>query len=530
MATTRMLQFKSLTTKLVAGFLAAAAVTLAVGLYGVSRQAAIHRSVDEIASNDLLGLVHLNQASTQALLVRNAVLQHVLATDKAEMAQLDGRIDALDAAFDKELAAYEATVENPEEGAALDRVRQTWADYQAVRNRVRVISRAGDKGRALAASREGGAALVQATQALDDSVALRVRGTEADAQASDRLFGSSRRNTTLLVVVAVALAIGLGLLLARAIARPLKQAEQVLRAMAEGDLSRRLEVSSRDEVGRMAAALNQTVDRVRAAIQTIAGSARSLATAAEQLRAVSQQVGAGAEETSAQAGTVSAAAEEVSANIETVAAGAEQMGASIAEIARNASAAADVAASAVQVADSTNQTIVKLGASSSQIGEFVKVITSIAEQTNLLALNATIEAARAGEAGKGFAVVAGEVKELAKETAKATEDISRRIETIQVDSHEAVGAIGRISQIIDQISGIQTTIASAVEEQTVTTNEIGRSVGEVAAGSSEIAQNDSGVADAASDTTAGAAETQRAAQELARLSADLQELVGQFRV
>ena len=182
------------------------------------------------------------------------------------------------------------------------------------------------------------------------------------------------------------------------------------------------------------------------------------------------------------------------------------------------------------VAETTNLTIAKLGESSTEIGNVIKVITSIAEQTNLLALNATIEAARAGEAGKGFAVVAKEVKELAKETAKATEDISQKIETIQGDTRAAIEAIDEISTIINNVNDIQTTIATAVEEQTATTSEMSRGVSEAATGSSEIARNIAGVADAASNTTIGASDSQKAAAELARMAADLQALVGDFQI
>jgi methyl-accepting chemotaxis protein len=260
-------------------------------------------------------------------------------------------------------------------------------------------------------------------------------------------------------------------------------------------------------------------------LTAVAQSATTLSSAAEELSANSTQMVSNAEETATQAGVVSAAAEQVSKNVQTVATGTEEMGASIKEIAKNAQDAAKVAAGAVKTAETTNATIAKLGDSSAEIGKVIKVITSIAQQTNLLALNATIEAARAGEAGKGFAVVANEVKELAKETAKATEDISQKIEAIQGDTKSAVTAIAEISAIINKINDYQNTIASAVEEQTATTNEISRNVAEAAKGSTEIAQNITGVASAAKSTTSGANDTQKAAGELSRMASELQAIV-----
>jgi len=213
-----------------------------------------------------------------------------------------------------------------------------------------------------------------------------------------------------------------------------------------------------------------------------------------------------------------------------VATGAEEMGTSIKDIAKNATEAAKIATSAVKYAETANAAVTKLGASSAEIGQVIKVITAIAQQTNLLALNATIEAARAGDAGKGFAVVANEVKELAKKTAKATEDISRKIETIQVDTKAAVDSIGTIGQVINEINGISNTIATAVEEQNATTNEMARNVSEAAHGSGEITSNIAGVADAAESTSRGAGDTQKAVQQLVGTSAELRRLVEQFKI
>jgi methyl-accepting chemotaxis protein len=300
-------------------------------------------------------------------------------------------------------------------------------------------------------------------------------------------------------------------------------------AASHGDLTREVAVKGSDAIGQMGEGLAKFFANLRGNVANIAQTAQALANSSRQLTAVSQQMAANAEETAMQASVASAAAEEVSKNVAMVSTSAEQMGASIKEIAKNANEAAKVATAAVKVTLRTNATVAKLGESSAEIGNVIKVITSIAQQTNLLALNATIEAARAGEAGKGFAVVANEVKELAKQTAKATEDISRKIEAIQADTKGAVEAIAQISTIINQINDIQNTIASAVEEQTATTGEIGRNVSEAARGSNEIAQNITGVAHAARSTTEGASNTENSANELSRIALDLQKLVSQFK-
>ncbi|MFO0604141.1 MAG: globin-coupled sensor protein [Polyangiales bacterium] len=280
--------------------------------------------------------------------------------------------------------------------------------------------------------------------------------------------------------------------------------------------------------GRLGEALHAFTESLRVVVEQISMGAETLSGSAQELNGVSTTLGRDAANTNDQADNVSSAATQVSVSVQTVAAAAEEMTASIREIAKNASDASRVAGTAVKVADTTNATVGKLGESSAEIGKVVKVITSIAQQTNLLALNATIEAARAGEAGKGFAVVANEVKELAKETARATEDISQKIESIQASTRGAIGAIAQISEIIEQISSLQTTIASAVEEQTATTNEIGRNISEAARGAGEIAKAISGVASSARSTAGGAAQARTASENFTRMAGELQTIAAQF--
>ena len=349
-----------------------------------------------------------------------------------------------------------------------------------------------------------------------------VAGLKA-ARATHAMFAICGVSLLLLLLVA--------LRITSSINRGLHSFSSRFKAMAEAnDLTARVDQVRKDEIGELGQCLNMFVERVHDNLASIAHAAQSVAAATETLSGTSQRISANSEETSAQAKVVSNSAGEVSQNLQTVATGAQEMGSSIKEIAKNATEAARVATSAVKVAESTTATVTKLGDSSTEIGQVIKVITSIAQQTNLLALNATIEAARAGEAGKGFAVVANEVKELAKETAKATEDISRKIEAIQSDTKAAVDAIASISQVISQVNDISNTIATAVEEQNATTNEMSRNVNEAARGSGEISSNIAGVAQAAESTARGATETQSAAQQLVEVSRELQSLVGQFKL
>jgi methyl-accepting chemotaxis protein len=312
------------------------------------------------------------------------------------------------------------------------------------------------------------------------------------------------------------------------VTQPLRRTLAFLERLLDRDLSARLEVDGRDEVGRIGAGLNDMVEVLTEAISGMRTSAAELSRSGTHLGEVSSQLDGSARHTSAQAGTVSTAAQEVSTNIRTVAAGVDELTASIASIAQSATAAAQVAGDGVTVARETNTTVTRLGDSTSAIEDVVRTITAIAAQTNLLALNATIEAARAGESGKGFAVVAGEVKQLAQQTAEATEDITRRIAAIQDESRDAVVAISRIGEIVTEVSGLQNTIAAAVEEQTSVTGEIARSVTDTARSSNDIAAGIAQVADTAQAASSAASSTQQSAASVNGTAQELRRVVSRF--
>ena len=435
--------------------------------------------------------------------------------------------DELRAAF---VANLEEERSNPViEGAELDGIKSSFGEYYdlARATTLRLIGQETGEGvfSAIANMRTGYLGVKQTLDDFADSARVEVDLAVAEIASSQR----RARNLVILVMLSSICILGvISYTVTRSVVRPLADVVTIADRVANGDLTQRIEIQTEDEVGLTSRALNQAFAHMGSAIGTIAENSALLKGASEGLTSVSQQMAASAEETSAQATVVSAAADQVSRNVETVAAGVEEMTASIREISDSAHEAAKVATEAVEVAETTTATITRLDESSARISDVTKVITSISEQTNLLALNATIEAARAGEAGRGFAVVANEVKELARETASATEEIGKRVEAIQGDTQNAVTAIGQIGAIVKRIHENQNTIASAVEEQTATTNEIGRSVTEVATGSSDIASNIAGVATATQDTASGASSTQRAARELAAMAAELQQLVERF--
>ena len=515
------------------------AVLVTLGVAGIGQQGVskAQASAQSLAVNESEPAMALSQGATALARYRRGMYQVLVSQDPAATTKVLTAMDANLAAFRQGLDTYGKADLDDQQRAALramsadaDSFVAVWTDKvkaQAVRTdlttaQIKQITEFVDS-----TLNPAGDKVVAEVDALLAMNVTRIDATTADEAAA------SHQSSILIWVIAIVGGVLLSILgwwIASLVAGPVARVRDALEAVADGDLTYNSGVTGRDEVGQMAAALSRAQARLREVMASITTSSNTLAGSAEELSAVSAQVASSAAETSTQSNTAAAAAEQVSRSVQTVAAATEEMSSSIREISSSSADAVRVAAAAVTEAESARMTVAKLGESSAEIGAVVKVITSIAEQTNLLALNATIEAARAGEAGKGFAVVASEVKDLAQETARATGDISQRIEAIQADTDAAVAAIGRIATIIDEVNTYQTTIASAVEEQSATTAEMSRNVAQAADGSTSIAQNIEVVASAAQSSSTGIGEAQRSASELAQLSSELRELVSRFRI
>ena len=377
-------------------------------------------------------------------------------------------------------------------------------------------------------------AFTAAQTTLDGQAARLQQAVDAKRAAAAASIDRTKRTVAwvvgVIVVISPLVLFGISRLLVRAILRPLGQAMTVAEGIAQGDFTRRAEIAWHDETGRLAETLNRMAGMLSERMGQVAEQTGVVDGDAARLSQLADRMSASAGTTAAEAGTVRSVAQEVSASINAVAAATTEMEASIGEVARSASDAAGAAEAGVKETAAANQTVAKLSTSSHEIGEVVQLIASIAEQTNLLALNATIEAARAGDAGRGFAVVASEVKELARQTAKATAEITAKVQGIQGDATATSAAIARISTQITRIADAQRQVAAAVEEQSATTREIAGSATTAAAGGGRIAAAAGSVAAAAAEASTGAGETQAAARELQHASDQLKAVVTQFRL
>jgi methyl-accepting chemotaxis protein len=526
---------RSLRAKVLAPTILATAGIAVVAAFGLSGMASGDSDTRSMYAHTALPLADLANLRDMQGDSRVEVRQAIIDAPGKDQEDVISQMKDTDTSIDGALTAYAA-----DRGGTLDANRQVllaeahtglskWQDARD--NQLVPLMRAGNRTAASALLADGGV-LDAANSTFGDALDKLFAAEKTDA-AAVAAKASARQKHSRMVVILVATgvalaALGIGLLVAGAILRPLRRVHQVLDRLAAGDLTGDPQVGSRDEIGLMAAALTTATTALRRTVSSITSTAGSLDSAAGQLSASSREIVERVGDSAEQAGVVSAAAGEATNGIDTVSLGAEEMRSAISEIAERAAQAATVASEAVEVVSRTANTVEELGRSSADIEQVLKVITAIAAQTNLLALNATIEAARAGDAGKGFAVVAHEVKELAQQTATATEDIAKRVTAIQTTSAEAITAIDRIGRVIDEINSHQGAIAAAVEEQTATTAEMQRSTVVAATASGRIATTIVRLASAADDAREQAVAGQGVVSTMTELSQDLRRTIAQF--
>ncbi|MFG1607625.1 methyl-accepting chemotaxis protein [Actinoplanes sp. NPDC049265] len=525
---TRLIADRRIGTKINAAVSLMALVATAVGVLAIVRMAQMSEAADDLYQMGVRPIQEIDKVKLDMDVTRRNVLNFAISRSPENQAKYEKAIAANDASFAADLKSYRDLTR---ESVAADQLAAAWTEYQKLRDsdlmpaaRARdfdAFEKARDTITQPAADKASAVARQLSERANADASARRQKAADA--------YHSSRTAIIVMLAVGVIGALTVGVLIARAIVTGVRKVSQVVAGLAACDLTGHVRPDSRDELGQMGADLDTAVSSVRSTVGNLAETATALSGAATQLSKLSGELSGGAEEASGKASAAATSAERISTSVQTVAAGAEEMTASIREIAATSSQAAEVANESLSLARDTSGRLAELGRASTEIGDVVRLITSIAEQTNLLALNATIEAARAGDAGKGFAVVASEVKDLAQETARATEDITGRIGAIQSSSGGASTAVERIETVIGQITDYSTTIASAVEEQSATTNEMTRSISDAASSSNEVLASFAAVAEVTTATSGSARASRDAADHLSDLSIKLNGLVAQFR-
>lgn len=535
--------------------------TAGQGGVSVVKLNAIQHEVTEVGTKWLSSVNVISTMSTATRDVRVKLYRLVVASESPQaLAENEKGLKTALKNLNDLRDTYESLISSTEERAIYTQFTLLWSRYTESQRQVIDLMNAGRKAEALALTISAEMAKLNngAVGALQKAVDFNREGAKRSTELSMANAASAMRTAYVSMAISFAAAAGAMLFSLFGVARPVERMTGTMRKLAGGDTS--VEIPSqarRDEIGDMAAAvgvfrdnmlqarkLERETELARAGAETqrkaamremadrfdaaVGGIVSMVTSAATELQATAQSMNGTAAETARQSVTVAAAAEEAAANVNTVAAAAEELGSSVQEIGRQVNASAQLAQAAVDEAAQTASLVQELSGAVAKIGDVVALITSIAGQTNLLALNATIEAARAGEAGRGFAVVAAEVKELAKQTAQATDEISSQINCIQGSTGHAVSAIGSISDRIQEISSVATSIAAAVEEQGDATQEIVRNVAQAATGTSEVTSNIAGVAGASEETGAAASQVLASAYELSRQSESLSTEVAQF--
>ncbi|GLX99656.1 hypothetical protein Acsp01_00360 [Actinoplanes sp. NBRC 101535] len=504
-------------------------VAVVVGGFGISRTQAIADKAEDLYGQQLRPLAVVKDIQQLIWHGRWASLSGLTATDTTKATAYNEEAAANYDLVSTRIEEYNAFSLTSDQRAAMSTFQTGWANYLELRQQSSALKKAGKLAEwAEFRSSTLNPALAGSITTLDDLAASSESLAAAAAAQAQTTAAQAAAAIAVVLIVGVVLAAAFAAVVARITNQRIRALREVVTAMADGDLAERDEDLAANEIGEMSRAVHLAVARTRDTIDAVASISISLSARSSELDQASRDLAASTDQASHQVGTIDAAAGEVSAGVQAVASGAEQMGAAIREISISATEAAGVASQAVEVAADAKLTMQKLDASSGEIDGVVKTITAIAEQTNLLALNATIEAARAGETGKGFAVVAGEVKDLAQETAKATEEISRRMEVIQTDTRVAVESISGIGEIIERINDYQNTIASAVEEQSATTQNMTGDLNRAAGGTSEITGGLSQVVQVTMTTREAAQAAEVSANDLAESSRRLRELVSQF--